>query len=91
MDEKILVPDFSLDKEPTLKSTRAKNERGLCCFHKCDNKLSEKGYYYYGFKMCEKCGKRWDRLIRKMRREVQAEWDREILDRLIREKNYEML
>ena len=47
MDEKILVPDFSLDKEPTLKSTRAKNERGLCCFHKCDNKLSEKGYYYY--------------------------------------------
>lgn len=76
--EKILIPDFTPGKEPTLKSTWKKNEDGLCCYHSCQNKLSDNPPNgIWGFKVCDECKKKDTILKEKIAKEI---WD-ELSDR----------
>ena len=75
MTKKILVPDFTRGKEPTLKSTRKKNEDGLCCYHSCQNKLSDNPHNgIWGFKVCDECKKSDDELRDQIEKEIMDEW-----------------
>lgn len=88
MDEKILVPDFS-NREPTVASTRAKNERGLCCFHECQNKLPETDIVWFmGFKMCKECADRHENFVRKMEEEDYKRFQAEV-DKFIKKIQYD--
>ena len=81
MMEKTLIPDFSMS-EPNMVSARRKNEEGICAMHECDNKLSDPPAYGFGFKICNECGKRLDKMRDDIVREMINEADEYILRRL---------
>lgn len=81
MMKKTLMPDFSMS-EPNMESAQRKNKECVCAMHECDNKLSDPPAYGFGFKICNECGKRLDRVRDDIVREMIDEADEYIIGRL---------
>ncbi len=86
MNQKILHPDFSL-REPNINSTRIKNQKGLCCFHTCNNKLPKEEYYYMGFLACKECGEKLQEEVKKMQNDSMEGFIKYISDAINGDKN----